>query len=144
MKNDVFNQDMLLVMSLRFLENQYGEGAIKSFVEWKNEKTKEEWREIAKSAGREDPEYLFRLFSDEVHDYDVLEKSSKRLEVKVHRCKHAETFKTFNAEEIGKKVICMGDYAIVEGYNKDIELQRSKTLMDGDDCCHFVFEAEQK
>lgn len=141
-QNDVFNRDLLLITSLRFLENQFGKGAVESFVEWKNEKTKREWSEKSKTAGRSDPEYLFRLFNENVHDYDVIEKNSKKLEVKVYQCKHAEVFRTFNAEEMGKRIICMVDHAIVEGFNSEIQFRRPSMLMDGDDCCHFVFELE--
>jgi hypothetical protein len=37
-------------------------------------------------------------------------------------------------------MICMGDYAVVEGFNPKISFKRPKTLMAGDDMCHFIFE----
>jgi hypothetical protein len=42
--------------------------------------------------------------------------------------------------DVGMKMICMGDYAVVEGFNPEIRFTRPKTLMAGDDCCHFIFE----
>lgn len=141
---NLVTRDLLLVTSVRFLENQYGRGAIKALVEWKQKHTKQQWEKRAASTGREDPEYLFRLFNDKVHDYKVLQKNPKTLEVKVFQCKHAETCKRLNATDIGYEMICKGDYAVVEGYNPDITFTRSKCLMKGDESCHFIFKLNKE
>lgn len=142
MPDEVFNRDVLLIVTARFLEKEYGEGALDALAEWKNKRTRERWREIAETTGRSDPEYLFRLFSDAVHEYEVIRKGPGALEVKVTRCAHAETFESFNATDVGMKMICMGDQAVVEGYNPRMRFTRPKTIMAGDDCCHFLFELE--
>lgn len=136
----VFNRSLLLTTSIRFLEKEYGEDVSDCLAEWKNEKTRSEWSRIAEETGRDDPEYLFRLFSEEVHDYDVIRKNEDALEVKVNECAHAEAFKQLNSCDIGMKMICMGDHAVVEGFNPEINFERPKTLMAGDECCHFIFE----
>ena len=128
----------------RFIEKEYGEGALDALLEWKHQKIKEQFREISKTSGRSDPEYLFRLFSTEVHEFEVIRKDKKALEVKVTRCAHAETFKEFNAMDLGKKLICEGDYAVVEGFNPKIKFTRPTCLMDGDECCHFKFELQEE
>ena len=46
-------------------------------------------------------------------------------------------------QDVGLKMICMGDFPVVEGYNPEIRLRREKTLMKGDDCCHFIFELKK-
>ncbi|KXA91074.1 hypothetical protein AKJ57_02510 [candidate division MSBL1 archaeon SCGC-AAA259A05] len=143
-EKDIFNQDTLLVMAVRTLENQFGEEIVDRIVEWKHDQTKENWEEISESEGRTDPEYLFRLFDDNVHDYDVIEKNRDRLEVKVESCKHAEIFKKFNAADVGKKMSCAGDQAVVEGFNPEINFERPEVLMDGDDSCHFIFELQKE
>ena len=142
MPDDIYNHDMLLVMAVRFLEKQYGEGVVEALAEWKDGRARERWRGIAEATGRSDPEYLFRLFSDAVHDHEVLRKDGEALEVRVTRCAHAEAFKEFNAADVGMRMICMGDHAVVEGFNPGMRFTRPKTIMAGDDCCHFVFEAD--
>jgi predicted ArsR family transcriptional regulator len=139
----IFNRSLLLATSIRYLEKEYGEEVSDILAEWKNDKTRREWRRIGKETGRNDPEYLFRLFNDEVHDYKVIRKDPKALEVKVHRCAHAEAFKELNAQDIGMKMICQGDIAVVEGFNPEINFRRPKTLMKGDELCHFIFELEE-
>ncbi|TET71622.1 hypothetical protein E3J39_04195 [Candidatus Bathyarchaeota archaeon] len=138
--NEIFHRDMLHIMTARFLQREYGEGALEALIEWKNERNRERWREIAEVTGRSDPEYLFRLFTDRVHDYEVVRKNARVLEVIVTKCAHAETFKEFDAADIGMKMICMGDYAVVEGFNPKIRFERPETIMAGDGCCHFIFE----
>lgn len=141
---NLVTRDLLLVTSVRFLENQYGRGAIKALVAWKQQHTKEQWEKRAASTGREDPEYLFRLFNDKVHDYKVLQKNPKTLEVKVFQCKHAATCKRLNATDVGYEMICKGDYAVVEGYNPAITFTRPECLMKGDESCHFLFTLKKE
>ena len=140
MSRDVMNRDMMFIMVARFLENEYGVEALKVLAEWKDEKNRVRWKELAETSGRSDPEYLFRLFNDRVHEFEVVRKDSQALEVKVTRCIHEETFRRFNAMDVGLRMICMGDFAVVEGFNPMISFKRPKTLMAGDNCCHFIFE----
>ena len=142
MSKEIFHRDMLHIMVYRFLQREYGEGALEALIEWKDRRNKERWREIAETTGRSDPKYLLRLFTDRVHEYEVVKKDSTVLEVMVKKCAHAENFKGFDAADIGMKTICMGDQAVVEGFNPRIKFTRPKTLMAGDDCCHFLFKLE--
>lgn len=144
MDKELYNKDMLMVLTARFLENEYGEGALKALVEWKNEKNRDKWRKISENTGRNDPGYLLRLFNENVHDFTVLREDPEALEVIVNCCAHAENFAKFNANETGFKMICMGDFAVVEGFNPEILFTRSKTLMNGDKCCHFSFKLKNK
>jgi predicted ArsR family transcriptional regulator len=142
MTDETFNRSLLLVTASRFLMNEYGEGVLDAVAEWKNDRTRERWAEIAQATGRSDPEYLFRLFSDTVHEYQVIRKKPEALEVKVTRCAHADAFKSLNATDLGMKMICMGDHAVAEGFNPRIRFTRHKTIMAGDNCCHFIFELD--
>lgn len=143
MSAERYYRDVLLAFMARILEREYGEDALEALLEWKNNRTRERWRKLAKSTGRSDPEYLFRLFSEKAHEFEVIRKDRKALEVKVTKCVHADTFKKFNATDVGQKLICNGDYAVVEGFNPKIKFTRPKLLMAGDDCCHFIFELQE-
>ena len=140
MSKEVSDRNMCIISAARILREEYGEGALDAIVHWKEDKTRERWREIAEETGRNDPEYLFRLFTDRVHEFEVIRKNRKALEVIVTRCTHAESYQGLDAADVGLKMICMGDYAVVEGFNPEIKFTRQKTLMDGDECCHFIFE----
>ena len=112
MTDDAFNRGLLLVTASRYLMNEYGEEVLDTIADYKNNRTRERWAEIAQATGRSDPEYLFRLFSDTVHQYQVIRKAPEALEVKVTRCAHVDAFRSLNATDIGMKMICMGDHAV--------------------------------
>ena len=73
----------------------------------------------------------------------MIRKDRRVLEVKVTTCAHADTFKRFNAADIGQRLICKGDHAVVEGFNPNMKFTRPKLLMAGDGCCHFKFELKE-
>jgi predicted ArsR family transcriptional regulator len=142
MPKDIDKRAMRLISAARFIEGEYGEGALEALAQWKEEKSRERWRGIAEETGRSDPEYLFRLFTERVHEFEVVRKDRAALEVIVTRCSHAEVFRGSDAADVGMRMICMGDHAVVEGFNPEIKFTRPKTLMDGDECCHFLFELD--
>lgn len=137
--SDLEKRDKELIAMGKKVIKYFGEDGLDKLLEYQREKTEKQWRQKAQESGRQDPGYLLQLFNDKVHDYEIIRNDEKCLEVKVYSCKHAEVFKDHDAEEMGKKLICAGDYAVVAGYNPDMELKRPETAMI-DDCCHFIFE----
>jgi hypothetical protein len=137
-------RNMLLTMMGQIIIDQYGEDGFDHLMNWRYDQKKQEWADIAKSTSRSDPEYLFCLFTDEVHEFEVIRKSKTALEVKVTKCTHADYYKEANAAHIGEKVICNGDFAVSEGFNPKIKFTRPTVLMAGDDCCHFIWELPEE
>jgi hypothetical protein len=139
---EINSRGMLLAFMGHVLLENYGIEALDLLERWIHERTRERWKEIAVSTGRNDPEYLLRLFSNEVHDFEVIRKDKKILEVKVKKCIWADVFRKLNAADIGRKLICSGDEAVTEGFNPNIRFRRPKLLMIGDDSCHFIWELQ--
>ena len=131
--------DTQMIFMGRTLERLYGPDAVDVLVEHQHQKHKKEWQQRAKACGRQDPGYLKCLFSHDAHDYEILRDDPDCLEVKVTRCVHAEVFRRYNAADLGEKLICSGDHAVVEGYNPRIQFVRPTTCMEGE-CCHFIFK----
>ena len=131
--------DTQLVFMGRSIERFFGKDALDILTAFQDEKTKETWRKRGKEMGRSDPAFLFSLFSEDAHEFELIEKSETRLEVKVTRCVHADLFRSYNAADLGEKLICSGDFAVVEGFNPRIRLTRPTTCMTGGSC-HFIFE----
>jgi predicted ArsR family transcriptional regulator len=140
--SEVFNRALLLTMTARFLESEYGEGALEALADWKEARSRERWRRISEETGRSDPEYLLRLFTERVHEFEVVRCDREALEVRVTRCAHADAFRRLGSPEVGHRMICMGDHAVVEGFNPGIRFSRPGTLMEGGCCCHFRFELD--
>ncbi|MGD2153904.1 MAG: L-2-amino-thiazoline-4-carboxylic acid hydrolase [Gemmatimonadales bacterium] len=68
--------------------------------------------------------------------WEIVENSERAFEVKISECLWARTFRDAGAAEIGYAGICHGDYAWASGYNPQMRMERTKTLMQGHDCCN--------
>ena len=54
-------------------------------------------------------------------------------------CLWADIFNEFGAADIGKIMLCDTDHLTAEVFHPKIRLERTKTIMEGDDCCDFVY-----
>lgn len=68
---------------------------------------------------------------------EIVKEDANIFEIKFSECLWAKTFREENASEIGYAGICYQDYGTTKAFNPKIELIRDKTLMEGNDCCHF-------
>lgn len=72
-------------------------------------------------------------------EIELLEQSSERLDFNVTRCRYAELYRSLGMEDLGAVLSCNRDYALVEGFNPDVELSRTQTIMEGADYCNFRY-----
>lgn len=132
-------KDTALVFMGSTLRDLYSDDAVDNHSDFIYEQTVKKWRQISEQIGRKDLQYLLRLFNEDAHDFEIIRNDHRCLEVIVKKCIHADTFGRYNSRELGEKLICRNDFAVVEGYNPDIKLTRPCTAMTGC-CCHFIFE----
>ena len=72
-------------------------------------------------------------------EMDVLEESADRLDFNVTRCRYAELYRSLGLADLGANLSCCRDFALVEGFNPEIELTRTQTIMEGAPFCDFRF-----
>lgn len=72
-------------------------------------------------------------------EVEVQEDSREVLRFAVRRCAYAEAYERLGVRDWGTVLSCERDFAFIEGFNPNIELTRTKTLMEGDDCCDFCY-----
>jgi predicted ArsR family transcriptional regulator len=72
-------------------------------------------------------------------DVRVMGEADDRLDFNVTRCGYAEFYKQLGLAELGYRIHCMRDHAAVAGFNDQLELSRSQTIMQGAACCDFRF-----
>ena len=72
-------------------------------------------------------------------EIDVLEQSPERLSFNVTRCRYAEMYRALGLADLGSSLSCQRDYALAQGFNPDIELTRTQTIMEGAPFCDFRF-----
>lgn len=71
----------------------------------------------------------------------MLERSAERLAFDVTRCRYAEMYRALGLADLGSSLSCRRDFALIEGFNPDVRLTRTRTIMEGASHCDFRFEA---
>jgi len=65
--------------------------------------------------------------------------SDSRLIFRITRCQYAEFYKQLNFEKLGEILSCCRDQAFLNGFSDNIEMRRSKSILDGNLSCDFEF-----
>lgn len=75
-------------------------------------------------------------------ELDILRSDNERLEFNVTRCRFAEMYRALGLEDLGAALSCTRDFALVEGFNPAIRLERTQTIMEGATHCDFRFQSQ--
>ncbi len=99
--------------------------------------------ELARSIGDEGLESfagtLGRWCENDALEIEMLEKTPQRLSFNVVRCRYAEMYRSLGLADLGSSLSCQRDFALSEGFNPEIQLTRTQTLMEGAAYCDFRF-----
>lgn len=79
-----------------------------------------------------------------IWDIEILEKTSTTYFFNVLRCPYYEKYKELGLEEFGVEFSCCRDEPYARGFNPDLELVRTKTIMEGADHCDFRYYLHSK
>lgn len=80
---------------------------------------------------------------DKALEIDVIEESDDVLSFNVIRCRYAELYESLGIREIGTSFSCTRDFALIEGFNPEISLKRTQTIMEGAEYCDFRYRREK-
>lgn len=61
----------------------------------------------------------------------------------MRECLWAKTFRELGAPDLGYALNCSSDFDYARCFNPKLKLTRTKTLMQGDDCCEFIYTWEE-
>lgn len=70
---------------------------------------------------------------------DVIEQTEEKFSFNVTRCRYAELYESLGIRELGSALSCARDFALIEGFNPDVSLERTQTIMDGAPYCDFRY-----
>ena len=74
---------------------------------------------------------------------ELLERSADTLRFSVKRCDYAGVYRELGFGDLGEIVSCCRDSAFIKGFDPSIEFERTKTLMEGGDCCDFCYKRKK-
>jgi hypothetical protein len=77
-------------------------------------------------------------------EIELIEQSAEHLSFNVVRCRYAEMYRALGLSDLGATLSCQRDFALAEGFNPKIRLERTQTLMQGASCCDFRFRMVEK
>lgn len=101
---------------------------------------------LAAFAGGNTMEHLNRalpLFSQGgALEIEVVETGQTEAKVNITRCRYAEMYREYGLEDMGFLLSCGRDFDLIEGFNSQIKLKRTQTIMQGADYCDFCFVNE--
>jgi L-2-amino-thiazoline-4-carboxylic acid hydrolase-like protein len=63
--------------------------------------------------------------TDTTYDYNIV------------RCKYAEIYRELGLADLGVVLSCGRDFVMFEGFNPNLKLTRTQTIMEGADFCDF-------
>ena len=76
---------------------------------------------------------------DDALGIDVIEQTEDVFSFNVTRCRYAELYGKLGIRELGTALSCARDYALIEGFNPDVSLKRTQTIMEGAPHCDFRY-----
>lgn len=81
---------------------------------------------------------------DDALQFEVLEQSESAFAFNVTRCRYAEMYRALGIPELGAVLSCNRDFSLIEGFNPDVNLARTQTIMEGAACCDFRYRMPGK
>jgi predicted ArsR family transcriptional regulator len=100
-------------------------------------------RELAARMGGDSLQHFATALEDwkkgDAYRMDVLEQTEERFAFNVTRCRYAEMYRALGIPEVGALLSCNRDFALIEGFNPDVGLRRTQTIMEGASHCDFRF-----
>lgn len=74
---------------------------------------------------------------------ETIEASEEKMDFNVTRCRYSEMYKEMGLGDIGHLLSCNRDGDFCIGYNPDIELTRTQTIMKGASHCDFRYRMKK-
>ena len=73
-------------------------------------------------------------------DYNVHAQSQDAYEIDVTRCQYAQFYKELGEPELGFLLVCNLDFPFADGFDPDVKLTRTQTIMQGASHCDFRYK----
>jgi len=133
---------------LKIMKERFGEEVYEVFTKENGKKCHAVWKKKAAEVGDNSIESLIKHLWGNSPREDGLEFTTEKTESGYQmRCTKCPTYDYAKQHGITEEmfyIICEGDPYFAEGFNPNIGFKRTKTLMQGDDCCdHFYYYKDQ-
>ena len=76
-------------------------------------------------------------------EVDIIENDAERYSFDVTRCKYAEMYTELGYSDLGAIFSCTRDFEFVTGFNPNVKLERTQTIMQGASHCDFRYSTKK-
>ncbi len=76
-------------------------------------------------------------------EVEILESSADRYSFDVTRCKYAEMYRSLGYGDLGEIFSCTRDFEFCSGFNPEVKLVRTQTIMQGASHCDFRYSMDK-
>ena len=73
----------------------------------------------------------------------IIRENDDELFFDVTHCGYAQMYEKMGIKELGFILSCSRDFPFMEGFNPEIELRRTKTIIEGAECCDFRYKKRE-
>ena len=103
---------------------------------------------LSQSMGGDSLEHFYKSLEfwtkDGAIEVETIEQTDEVFSFDVKRCRYAELYEKLGIAELGTSLSCARDFALIKGFNPNIKLKRTQTLMEGADFCDFRYRLNKK
>jgi fumarate reductase iron-sulfur subunit len=149
------------ILDRRRIEAQIAGPLIKAFIEEVGEEkalavvrsvigklARQSGRDLSKALGGNTMTDLARGLTawakGDAYEMDVITLSETEYVYNITRCRYAEMYKEIGLADLGVILSCGRDFELISGFNPKMRLTRTKTIMEGCDCCDFRISFQEK
>ncbi len=76
-------------------------------------------------------------------EIDIIESNATTYSFDVTRCKYAEMYNALGYGDLGEIFSCTRDFEFSAGFNPDVKLRRTQTIMQGASHCDFRYSLKE-
>lgn len=133
------------IARLRELEKIYGSEAVKKQAQvFVRDDMIKSWKKFAKEAGKNDLKTFVdilwnRLCKAEGIQFTISAEEGGKTKIHCTHCPAVAEYKKLNALDWGYELYCRSDEYMFDGFNPNLKFERTKTLMQGHDCCNHTY-----
>ncbi len=143
-----------MISLVRALEKELGvERAHDIISDWAEQNTINDVRGVIDNLNKpiesfEDVKVLLRQWVKELNDnnmevVDITDETSTKSVCTVTECIYAKVYNDLEASDLGYLLYCKHDFASAPHIHPKVGLNRTKTVMEGHDCCNFEYFSTQ-
>ncbi len=75
-------------------------------------------------------------------EFNIIESTPSKYSFDVTRCKYAEMYNELGYGDLGEIFSCTRDFEFCGGFNPDVKLERTQTIMGGASHCDFRYSLD--